>query len=80
MDPLPQEQAQLSRRRVPLWSRVRQKDVRRWELKVDDSFFWGKSGATAADRAAYVHNLLVVHARRHGMVSGSVFFRFVPIL
>ena len=78
---LPKPPPQLGRRPIGLlcmwgrvWSRIRQREVRRWEISVDEAFFWGKSGDTAADRAAYVHNLLVVHARRHGMVSGSVFF------
>ena len=78
---LPKPPPQLGRRPIGLlcmwgrvWSRVRQQEVRRWEQSVDAAFFWGKPGDTAADRAAYVHNLLTVHARRRGMVSGSVFF------
>eukprot|EP00959_Pyramimonas_sp_CCMP1952_P380354 7968414-Pyramimonas_sp.AAC.1 len=57
-----------------VWSKIRQGLVRAWERSVDADFFWGKSGDTAADRAAYIHNLLVVHAKRHGFVSGTLYF------
>ena len=50
---LPKPPPQLGRRPIGLlcmwgrvWSRVRQKEARRWEISVDESFFWGKSEDT----------------------------------
>ena len=49
-----------------LQRRITQKEFQNMGNNVDCSAFWGKSPATSAERASYVHNALVGHARTRG--------------
>ena len=57
-----------------IWSRCRSPYVKQWEASVDSKFFWGKDAATSCDKAAYLHNMLSVFARRRGLTAVTVFY------
>ena len=56
-----------------VWSRIRQKECRRWERTIDQRHFWGTSSARGCDKAAWLHNATVAHAKEVGMESASFY-------
>ena len=56
-----------------VWSRIRQKVCAKWERSIDQSAFWGTSSARGCDKAAWLHNVLVAHAKDSFEVAGSFY-------
>eukprot|EP00959_Pyramimonas_sp_CCMP1952_P366699 7679994-Pyramimonas_sp.AAC.1 len=57
-----------------MWSRLRHKQVSKWESKLPDRFFfWGASSEASCDKPAWIHNTLAAVAPQLGFASFSAF-------
>eukprot|EP00959_Pyramimonas_sp_CCMP1952_P455828 9472180-Pyramimonas_sp.AAC.1 len=46
-----------------IWSRVRQGYTAKWERSLEQPPFWGTSASRGCDKAAWLHNVFVAHAK-----------------
>eukprot|EP00959_Pyramimonas_sp_CCMP1952_P064352 1343949-Pyramimonas_sp.AAC.1 len=45
------------------WSRIRQRECARWGRPIDQQALWGNSSPRRCERATWLHNSFVAHAK-----------------
>ena len=56
-----------------IWSRIRQRECAKWERTLSQAPFWGTTAARGCDKAAWLHNVFVSHAK-HAQEEAASFY------